>query len=337
MREEDKMKENEIRPKNIFERFLQLAKEDIDTFFSNNEDFVHISCPACDKDEANFQFEKHDFSYVLCNFCNTLYVNPRPCRESISEYYAHSKSTKYWSEHFYKDTEEQRREKMFMPMAEFIKELIDKKFNGKVAVFADIGAGFGTFLEEIRDLEGADEIIAIEPSEDLAKICKDKGFNVIKSTLEEANKNLKNKVTFATSFELFEHLYSPKDFLLGVRNILSKGGYLLFTTLNINGFDLQVLWEKSDSISPPHHLNFFNLDSAEILLKRSGFEVVSKSTPGKLDLDIVKNNYREKDIEIGRFLRYLIEKTEDKVQSEFQTFLQKNNLSSHMRIIAKSN
>ena len=330
------MKERDIRPKEIFKRFLQLAKEDIDTFFSDKKDFVHVSCPACDKDKGDFQFEKNGFDYVSCNFCNTLYVNPRPKQEVISEYYTHSKSTKYWSEHFYKDTEEQRRKGIFRPRAEFIREFLNKKGIEALDVFMDIGAGYGSFLEEIRDFDLADEIIAIEPSEYLAEICKNKGFNVIPLPLEKANKILKKKADCATSFELFEHLYAPKDFLIGVKNLLSKEGYFLFTTLNIDGFDLQVLWEKSDSISPPHHLNFFNLDSAEILLKRCGFEVISKSTPGKLDLDIVKNNYREKDVELNRFLKYLIEKTDDNVQTEFQTFLQKNKLSSHMHIIAKA-
>ena len=329
------MKEEEIRPKEIFDKYLGLAKEDIAPFFSEKDNFERVYCPACGIDNADFQFDKNGFKYVLCKNCGTLYVNPRPTFETIQKYYKHSKSTKYWTEHFYKDTEAQRREKIFKPRAEMIRDFIKKEIGEKVDVFADIGAGYGTFCEEIRGLNIADEIIAIEPSDDLARICKRKGFRVIQLPLEEAGDVLNNKVSFATSFELFEHLHTPQKFLMSARDILSEGGYFLLTTLNINGFDLQVLWEKSKSISPPHHLNFLNLESLEGLLEQCGFRVVEKSTPGFLDLDIVKNEYTEGNIEIDSFLRYLIEKTNDRVQDEFQLFLQRNNLSSHMRIIAQ--
>jgi len=329
------MKEEEIRPKEIFDKFLELAKEDTISLFSEKDAFEYVHCPACSIDNADFQFDKNGFKYVLCKNCGTLYVNPRATFVTIQKYYKHSKSTKYWTEHFYKDTEAQRREKIFKPRAEMIRDFIKKKIGEKVDVFADIGAGYGTFCEEVRKLNVADEIIAIEPSEDLAKICERKGFSVIQLSLEEIGEILHNKVSFATSFELFEHLHTPQKFLMSARDILTEQGYLLLTTLNINGFDLQVLWEKSKSISPPHHLNFLNLDSLEGLLRKCGFRVVEKSTPGFLDLDIVKNAYMEGNIEIDRFLRYLIEKTNDKVHEDFQLFLQRNNLSSHMRIIAQ--
>lgn len=330
------MKEDEIRPKEIFDKFLELAREDAITFFSNKNEFEYVDCPACEKNDSTFEFEKSGFRYELCKNCGTLYVNPRPKSENIKKYYEHSKSTKYWAEHFYKDTEAQRREKIFKPRAEMIRDFVKREIGGKVDVFADIGAGYGGFLEEARNLNIAEKIIAIEPSDDLARICENKSFDVIQSSLEESTDTLQHRVSLATSFELFEHLHSPKEFLDGVRNILADGGYFIFTTLNINGFDLQVLWEQSNSISPPHHLNFFNLESVEHLLKKCGFRILEKTTPGFLDVDIVKNAHKEGNIKLeDRFVRYLIENTDDSTQGMFQQFLRDNNLSSHMCIIAQ--
>jgi 2-polyprenyl-3-methyl-5-hydroxy-6-metoxy-1,4-benzoquinol methylase len=329
------MKEEEIRPKAIFDRYLELAREDTVTFFSNKDDFDNISCPACETDDADVQFEKEGFTYVLCKNCGTLYANPRPGFEIIQQYYKNSKSTKYWAEHFYKDTEEQRREKIFRPRAIKISEFIKNNFINKPEVFVDIGAGYGAFLEEIKKLNAVNNIIAIEPSDDLAGICREKGFQVIQSPLEKVGGILRNKVSIATSFELFEHLHDPKQFLSGVREILSENGYFILTTLNIEGFDLQVLWEKSHSISPPHHLNFFNLNSIEYLLQNSGFKVVKKTTPGYLDVDIVKNAYKDGIRKGDRFTQHLIEKSDDDTLEKFQGFLRENKLSSHMCIIAR--
>lgn len=329
------MKEEEIRPKAIFDRYLELAREDTITFFSNKDDFEHISCPACEIDNADIQFEKEGFTYVLCRNCGTLYANPRPGFEIIQQFYKNSKSTRYWAEHFYKDTEEQRRKKIFKPKAIKISEFIKDNFVNKPGFFVDIGAGYGAFLEEKKKLNTVTKIIAIEPSDDLAKTCREKGFNVIQLPLEKSGTILRNKVSVATSFELFEHLQNPKQFLNGVREILSENGFFILTTLNIDGFDLQVLWEKSHSISPPHHLNFFNLNSIEYLLQNSGFKVEKKTTPGFLDVDIVKNAYKEGIRKGDRFTQSLIEKSDDQILEKFQGFLRENNLSSHMCIIAR--
>ena len=326
------MKEEEIRPKKIFDEYLKLAKEDIKEYFSDKSKFVHIVCPACAKNDASFEFEKNGFSYVQCKNCGTLYVNPRPSEEAIRNFYAGSKSTKYWAEHFYKETEEQRREKIFRPRASMIQDFIGK--SKKINTFADIGAGYGTFLDEVRKLDLVKNILAIEPSEDLATILRNKGFEIIKMPIEECGDVLRNKVNLATSFELLEHVFSPENFFSSVWKILADGGYFIFTTLNINGFDLQVLWDKSKSISPPHHLNFFNLDSAKILLKRCGFETVKAFTPGKLDVDIVKNMCSEQNIEVSRFVKLLIN-SDEMTRANFQSFLRENSSSSHMCFIAQ--
>ena len=49
---------------------------------------------------------------------------------------------------------------------------------------------------------------------------------------------------------------------------MKKGDIFLLTTLNGMGVDIQVLWEYSKSVSPPHHLNFFNPKSIEKILKQ---------------------------------------------------------------------
>lgn len=326
------MKEEEIRPKKIFDEFLKLAKEDIEQYFSIKSKFVDVNCPACNGKVASFEFEKDGFSYVKCTDCGTLYVNPRPSKEAVLNYYRHSKSAKYCADHFYKKIETLRREKVFKPRALMIREFIGK--GRKIDTFVDIGAGYGTFLEEVRKLGLAKHILAIEPSSGFAVILRNKGFETVQMPMEECGDILRDKVNFATSFELLEHVLSPEEFFTSVWKILTKDGYFLFTTPNINGFELQVLWDKSKNISPPHHLNFFNLDSTKILLKRCGFRTVKAFTPGELDVDIVKNMWSEQNIGVSRFVKLLINSNE-KIKANFQSFLKENNLSSHMCFITQ--
>jgi hypothetical protein len=63
------------------------------------------------------------------------------------------------------------------------------------------------------------------------------------------------------------------------------------TGLDVEGFDIQVLRERSISVSPPYHLNFVSCKGFETLLRHAGFDGVELSTPGVLGVDIVYNSF----------------------------------------------
>jgi len=327
------MKESEIRPQNLFDEFLEIAKQDAVSFFSKRKSFVNIiCCPVCNRKNNPVAFRKERFDYRECLKCGTLYVSPRPTKKMMQEFYRKSQSSKFLAEKFYKATENARREKIFRPRAIEISDIV-KEYCESSKRFVDIGSGYGTFLEEIKSQELFSEIYGIEPSPHLADVCRSKGFEIIESTLE--NMKVENSFDFATSFELLEHVYSPEEFLLAVNKILIKKGILYLTTLNCKGFDLLILRENSKSISPPHHINFINPGSLKMLLLKTGFEIIDISKPCKIDIDIVLNYAKEDEIECDNFTKYLLFETDEKVKENFQRFLQKNRLSSHIRVIAR--
>ncbi len=136
--------------------------------------------------------------------------------------------------------------------------------------------------------------------------------------------------------EVLEHVHSPRQFLLGIRAGLQPGGRLLLTTLTSSGFDIQVLWKDSKSISPPHHLNFSSVEGMRLLFERSGYRVFTIETPGQLDVDIVANMYREnQEIKRSRFVEELVIYSDEKQKASFQDFLATHCLSSHIRVIAE--
>ena len=105
--------------------------------------------------------------------------------------------------------------------------------------------------------------------------------------------------------------------------------------LGVEGFDIQLLWEKSKSISPPHHINFISIKGFEILFAQAGFECIEVSTPGELDVDIVLNAFQEDNsLNLGRFERLLLSR-EGKDLGEFQKFLAQHKLSSHCWVSAR--
>jgi SAM-dependent methyltransferase len=325
------MKEEEIRKRDIFNKYLELLKEDIEKFFPNDSSFFNSNCPACDSSDSKFEFEKHKFCYVSCKQCSTLYVSPRPTLQDLKRFYTNSASTSFWVNEFFKPHAENRRKLIFRPRAEYVYQLLSPKSN---SVIGDIGAGFGIFLEELAKYYPEARYVAIEPSVKQAQICRDKGINVLTCVLEEVDDSVE-KFNLLTAFELFEHLFCPYDFLCNVYRLLKPDGHFLMTTLNPCGFDIQLLWEKSKSLSPPHHLNFFNPNSIVLLFKRCGFEVIEVSTPGRLDWDIVEGMIKKENTDLGRFWNLIANTKDEKCKSQLQQWISNNNLSSHMRVVAK--
>ena len=215
------MKEEEIRKRAAFNRYLELVAEDVQAIFADRSNFIEIDCPACRNDNCQPQFEKLGFTYVLCPDCGTLFVNPRPPAQLLMDFYTQSRSASFFVHDFFQPVAEARREKIFRPRAEYVRDTLPDMANG---VVGDIGAGFGLFLEELAKFWSFARLVAIEPSLEMVNICKDKGLEVIPCALKDVQ-GQDSQFDLLTSFELFEHLHNPGEFLKKVWHLLRPGGY----------------------------------------------------------------------------------------------------------------
>ena len=118
--------------------------------------------------------------------------------------------------------------------------------------------------------------------------------------------------------------------------MLVEKGLLFLVSSTISGLDLQVLWENARTIFPPENMNILSTEGIEILLEKSGFEIIELSTPGQLDLDYIKNAMeRDAQLELPRFISYIIKNRDENAHRAFQEFLQEFRLSSHLRVVAR--
>ena len=134
-----------------------------------------------------------------------------------------------------------------------------------------------------------------------------------------------------TCFKVLEHVHAPLDFVRMLKGLARAGGFVCVSPLCVDGFDLQ----KSTQISPPHHINFLPVRGFERLFARAGLENVIVTTPGQLDVDIVRNAAeRDPGVLAGhRFLREMLAR--DGMPGRFQAFLSANQLSSHAWITGR--
>lgn len=325
------MKESDIRSREAHNRYLALVQADAERLAQDSSSFLAIRCPACDGDRHASAFTKAGFTYAECEDCDTLFVSPRPSYATLMHLYENSPSTKYWVEEFFRPMAAARREKIFRPRADYVSSRFPELESARVG---DIGAGYGLFLEELRERWPRATSLAIEPSVAMAAILREKNIRVLEQMLEDVTIGDAG-FDLLTAFELFEHLHDPAAFLRRVYTLLKPGGYLYLTTLNGQGFDIQLLWERSKSVSPPHHLNFLNPRSMALLLRRVGFEVIEVGTPGELDWDIVEGGWRAGESDPGRFFRTMADHATAAAKWAFQAWIRDYGFSSHLRAVAQ--
>lgn len=327
------MKEHEIRPEALLKRYVELSAQDAVSCFGAVSR-VSLNCVACGALEVSHQFDKNNFAYGQCAVCATLFQTPRPPIEAFEAFYRESTSARYWAEVFFPAVAEVRREKIFRPRVDRLSRMCTE-LSLDVHKLVDVGAGYGVFLDEWRRRFPNVSAIAVEPSSSLATECRAKGFEVIEEIVENVM-GIDAAADLVTCFEVLEHVYDPLNFLNALKKLVRPGGYVFISTLGIEGFDLQLLWNRSSQISPPHHINFLSIKGFEALFQRAGLEDVKVSTPGQLDVDIVINALKGNPDLLGqqRFVSTLLS---DEVRAaEFQQFLVKQRMSSHVWVIGRA-
>lgn len=328
----DDIREFELKPSTPLNTYLQLTQSDVKAYFLDGPALLDCNCPACLASERNKSFIKFGLQYWECANCKTLYISPRPEESAINEYYQRSKARRFWNEQFSTATEAKRKEKIFRPRVQWIIETIEE-YLPSAQRFSSINSIHRPFLEELIESNYFKEITLINPRFDLDQAnYQKKGVQLIEGPIEA----ISNPSDAISLFEVIDRLSDVNSFFRALDSILVPGGLCFLTTISISGFDLQVLWEKSNSIFPPDRINVFSTEGLMLFSERHGFECIELSTPGLLDVEIVANAYKENpSLDLPRFLKYFLDKRDTNAHQSFQEFLQLNRLSSFTRIVVR--
>lgn len=327
------LSESEIRPDNLRGGMLQAIEADIKRMNSRRKDFVTIGCPACGSKKYHKKYSKYSMNFVECEVCETFFTNPRPTPEILSWFYKDSVNYNYWDKYIFPSSEQARRKKIVAPRVDKIINLC-KKFKIRTDSILEVGAGHGTFCQEMISRKVFKKVTAIEPVTSQAKTCESKGIKTINSTIEKIKFNKKNLFDVVVNFEVMEHLFSPRKFIVNCEKFLKKGGLFIFTLPNGKGFDISTLGKLSDSVDH-EHLNYFNSRSMSLLLERCGFEVMEIATPGKLDAELVRKRILSGEFNADVFLKQILIDNWEQAGTNFQKFISEHKLSSHMMVVAK--
>jgi len=327
--------EFEIKPQALLDEYRQLLAKDVQDFFVTNQRLVIVNCPGCLSENSRLAFKKFNLEYRECDRCKSIFVSPRPSESDLIDFYRNSPTAIFWREQIFPKTSTARRDKIFRPQVRWLLDVIDHyrpaSQNGII-----LGYHSELLVEELLDLEKElFDITVTTPTADIEfKGQQYPGVSIEPKPIKELSSLAPVDVFLA--FDILDRCANPEELVVAVCNALSPGGLVLANTTLGSGFDLQILWDRSDSIYPPDRLNLLSVEGVMALVDRHGFEVIEFSTPGRFDVDIVQRAIEnDPDGDWDRFVRYLVNNRDEHAMKEFQDYLQANRLSSFGRLVLR--
>jgi SAM-dependent methyltransferase len=299
------------------------------------DEFVAVPCPACCRTEATRVFEKYRCQFLRCSDCETLYMSPRPTPALMDDYYSHSENYRLWAERIFPTSEANRREKLCRPMLDSIVDAC-RRHGVPTGHLVELGPGFGTFAELAKDSGDFGRVSVVERTPEMAASCRQRGLEVHECAAEDLPAGNSDMADVLVCFEVIEHVFDPAAFLAAASRLLRSGGLLVMTCPNGQGFDTATLGAASVAVDT-EHVNLFNPRSMARLLSGCGYEVLDLTTPGRLDVELVREAALQGSFEVNDqpFLHRVLIDEYERLGPALQRFLADQGLSGSMRVIAR--
>jgi SAM-dependent methyltransferase len=144
-------------------------------------------------------------------------------------------------------------------------------------VLLDIGCSSGGFLSTMKG--GGWKLYGIEMEESTARRARAASqAEVFVGDVLDAP-YLPGTFDVITGFDVLEHVYSPRQFLMRVHEWLKPGGIFYAMMPNIDSWEAQLFGTYWYGLELPRHLCHFSQNSLRSLMADLGFEEVVVSTP----------------------------------------------------------
>lgn len=272
------------------------------------------TCPVCEKPLAPAG-EVEGIPYARCPQEGSLFLAEFPDKESWARLLVEIRRYRNSSASFHAQITQSRADHVYRPRLEWIQESL--RFQGLTR----------PSLLEVGPL-----------SDEFTLALKESGLFLQVQSVEESGIGRgpeTGRSQAAVLLETLDRTDDPAGLLKGTAARLVEGGLLFVTALLSSGFDFSVLGTRNLYLCPPDRANCFSLQGISKLLEQAGFILQEVSTPGVLDLQIVRAHaLRDPSLPLSAFEKALVA-ADPETQRSFQEFLQQRGLSSFARIVAK--
>jgi SAM-dependent methyltransferase len=239
------------------------------------------------------------FDVIECDRCGFRHIIPIPSDEDLLNAYQHeyySLEKPLYIERYHNDLDWWN-----MVYTRRYKKLEQLLPNDRRRLL-DIGSGPGYFL--LKGKQRGWRVKGIEPAMQAVAHSRGLGIDVENGFFTETTAKALGLFDAVNMGEVLEHIGDPASFLKWVAQCLADNGMVCVIVPNdFNPFQMILrdhLGFKPWWIAPPHHINYFSVDSLSSFISRCGFEVVHKESTFPIDMFLLMgDNYVGND-ELGR-------------------------------------
>ena len=313
----DDMKESDIRPENIYNEYKHLLSKDIKKYFPDPSLLIRVDCPGCTGKDSESVFNKMGFEYRVCNKCNSLFVSPRPSEEELRFFYKNSRSGLYQRKVFLRNTLESRSVKVSSYRIQWIMGLVEEYLPG-AEIFLDYSTRNPALLKQLNSANLFKSIRTVMPEFYEQDDLLPGNIEIMDNT-----NIIEDSIDIIAAFEVVERVFDPGSLFDSAYNACKKNGLFIITSTTSSGFEYQVLGEYSPNLVAPDRLNLLSLEALTKQIENAGFEVIEASTPGRLDVEMVKKTFEKcPDIPLESFWKYVFSCRNERALHSLQEYLQ---------------
>jgi 2-polyprenyl-3-methyl-5-hydroxy-6-metoxy-1,4-benzoquinol methylase len=225
------------------------------------------NCLLCSSNKSSIfdKRELHGYHVVnnICSNCGFVYMPQRMSEKELNDFYKDKYRTLYQGQEEPTTANLKTQTLRADDLQRFAQEN-----TGKVDRFLDIGASAGLLMEAFQKNTGS-EVIGLELGDSYRKFAQDKGLTLYAS-LEKMQKAGEENFDLISMSHVLEHIPNPKEYLLGLRELLNEGGHLLLQVPN-------VFWHDSFEVA---HLISFSPHTLREMVRAAGYLPLSIKSHG---------------------------------------------------------
>jgi len=224
------------------------------------------TCPVCNSENYIFIFSKEGGTYVKCQDCTMIYLNPVFTDEALLTYYQSNHTEQ--SEVVESDTDN------------FYTDIYNgglnsiEKINPNISNILDIGCSSGTFLDlaRLRDIT----TYGVELNKAEFEFAKNKNHNVFNELLE--NITFDTKFDAITLWDVFEHIIDGEFYLNFMKKLLNNNGIIFLQIPSSDSLAAKILQEHCNMFDGLEHVNLYGIETIKKLAHKCNLEVLNMKT-----------------------------------------------------------
>jgi SAM-dependent methyltransferase len=231
----------------------------------NEKELESIPCPLCNSEEKKCAYDFKPYEVKRCLNCGFYYLSPRLSEEESKKFYL---DDGYFDggETGYTDINYQDQEVAFrMTFKALMKNMKKQGLTG--GSLLEIGCAYGYLLDEAK--EYFEYRAGTEFSDYAISMAEKRADKIYKGGVEALSKD--ERFDCIISVAVLEHVYRPKDFLVGIHERLKPNGKVVIAVPNMRFFWRFIMGRFWPMFKIPEHILYFDDTSLSTIMTQAGF------------------------------------------------------------------